>query len=256
MNDVIIIAILVICSGTAGAQIPASAPDNDKSQPAKQPPAANTTTSPKKVRVDRQGFEQDQTKSKDKNSPQIGAGTRGLEPTATLYAPSLGLAYTLRPVFYWDPPYGAQKVTFRLMDSEGNEIYAAEVRSHNSLIYPQDAPPLRIGATYRWTIQPQGVQLSEPPEPARLLVLSGPEREEVKQELQKFSGSTMQQRIQQAQVFVDHRLWYDAVATYSQLISDYPNQPNLYQYRGNVYGDLPQTRDLAEQDFAQVEERQ
>jgi len=250
MKTWVVVATFVICSCAAGAQQPAGAGAQDKNQAA-NPPAAKTP--PKKVHADLSGFELDPKKSGASNSLQIGAGSRGASAPPVLYAPSMGKAYTLQPTFNWGPLPGAQKFTFRLYDSNDDEVYEADVAGLD-FAYPKDAPELKAGTTYSWTVQPQGAQLTEPPQPARIMLVGGSERQATQKALQNSAGDTMQAGLQRARVFVDHRLWYDAIGTYSDLIAVHPGQADLYRGRAEVYAQLPETKSLADLDSAKAEQ--
>jgi hypothetical protein len=55
-----------------------------------------------------------------------------------------------------------------------------------------------------------------------------------------------------AQIFVDHRLWYDAIAAYSQIISENRNYAGAYRERAQIYAQLPETEALANQDMEEA----
>jgi hypothetical protein len=245
----LIVAILVVGSCAAPAQQPAGSTSPDKNPAGKTVP---DKAQPRRVVADLSGFELDPKKSKSQGL-QIGAGSRGASVPPPLYAPSLGKAYGLQPIFYWGNSPGAQKFTFRLYDSDEDEIYEQEVAgSLRSFTYPQDAPPLKAGATYSWTVQAIAAQLVEPPEPVRITMVSGAERKSIEQALESSQGDALPDRLKRAQVLVDHRLWYDAIAEYSQLISKNRNNPELYQQRAQIYAQLPETQELANQDLEQA----
>ena len=251
MKTGVLIATVMICWPALAAQQPTDIPVQDKNRQSNPPPAATAKTQSKKTNADLPVFELDPSKRKARRNVDMGSLSRGgEESTVVLYAPNLGLTYTLRPVFSWKPLSGAQRVKFQLFDSNLNELYETEVTGHNSFTYPQDAPELEVGATYSWTIHPRGSQAADP---VRIMVLSGADRHQLQQALQNSPGGTIQGRIQQAQILVDHRLWYDAVAAYSDLITSYRKQPDLYERRAEIYASLPETQDLAKQDRAQAE---
>jgi len=252
-----IIAILIVGSWAAFAQQPSSSTPPSGKQPSN---SANKTapdkTPPKRVVADLSGFELDPKKTKSQGL-QLGAGSRGASTPPALYAPSLGKAYSLRPVLSWGNSPGAQKFTFRLYDSNDDEVYEQDVAGNlRTFTYPQDAPPLKAGATYSWTVQAVAAQLVEPPEPVRIMLVAGAERKSIEQSLEKTKGDTLPDRLKRAQILVDHRLWYDAVAEYSQLISENRENLDLYQQRARIYAQLPQTQTLADQDLEQAGRQQ
>ena len=249
----LIVAILVVGSCAALAQQPAGSTSPDKN-PSPNPAgkAVPDKAQPKRVVADLSGFELDPKKSKSQ-SLQIGAGSRGSSVPPPLYAPSLGKAYGLRPIFSWGNSPGAQKFTFRLYDSDDDEIYEQDIAGNlRSFAYPQDAPALKAGATYSWTVQALATRLVEPPVPVRIMLVSGAERESIEQELESSKGDALADCLKRVQILVDHRLWYDAVGEYSQLISKNHDNPELYKQRAQIYAQLPETQELANQDLEQA----
>lgn len=244
-------ALVAICSYATAAQQASSASGQGTTGGSSAPGAASTKVSPRKGQADLSGFELDPSKRKATRGVTTGSLSRGgSDSPAVLYAPAMGSAYSLRPIFYWAPMSGSSKVDFRLYDSDMNELYEIDVTNCDHLTYPQNAPELRPGASYSWTIHPHGLNAATP---ARIVVLSGSEREQVQRALRSISGDLMQQRVQQARIFVDHLLWYDSVEAYSELISAYSNQPAFLEERAEVYAVLSSTQDLAKRDRTEAQ---
>ena len=242
MKKSLCIAILLAGSSLSlpGATGPAEAKGN--AQASTQSSQGSGT---KRVHADPKGF--DLKPSSGGQGTQLGAGSRGGEASNTvLYAPNLGLAYASNPTFQWNAPAGS--LTFRLYDPEDNEVYETDVTGKSSFVYPQDAPPLKAGETYRWTVEGKSLGMTEPVS-AHFKVVAGAERQQLDAALKKIGA---QQKMQRAQLFADNRIWYDAVAEYSQLIADNPNDAKLYAARAEIYESLPQTHDLAVQDMAKA----
>jgi hypothetical protein len=255
---IVMSTILGTGSRASWAQQPTSpaAPENNQSSssPAKTVPEK---TRPKRIVPDLSGFELDPKKSKSQNELQLGAGSRGASVSPALYAPRLGKAYSLRPTFFWGDLPGAQKLTFRLYDSDDEEVYEQEVAgSLGSFTYPDDAPPLKAGATYSWTVQAIAMQMATPPEPVQIMLVSGTERKSIEQALESIKGDALADRLKRVEVLIDHRLWYDSIAECTQLISKNRDNPELYRGRGQIYAQLPETRELANQDLDQADRLQ
>ncbi len=217
--------------------------------------AGKTAQAPtKRVVADLSGFDLDPKKSKSQNGLQLGAGSRGAAVPPALYAPNLGKAYGPRPVFSWGNSPGAQKYTFRLYDSSDDEVYEQDVAGNlHSFAYPEDAPALKVGATYSWTVQAMATQLVEAPEPVRILLVSGADRKSIDQALASVKGDALPDRLKRVEVLIDHRLWYDSIAECTQLIAKNPNNADLYKGRAQIYAQLPQTQELARQDLEQAD---
>jgi len=248
MNRFLLVAVLVIGGAWTLSQPSTVAHANGQaSSPAGAGPAE---TRPKKVRTNTQGFDLD-PKGGSQGGVSMGAGSRGGEPsTIVLYAPNLGLTYTLRPLFEWAGQSG--NMTFRLYGPDDNEVYEADVTGRGSFLYPQAAPPLKPGDTYRWTIQTRALGLTGPPPSAKFKVISGAQRQQLDQALKQVSGDDKAQQLRRAELFADRQIWYDAVTAYSRLIADYPGDAKLYQDRAKVYEALPQTKELAAHDMAKA----
>ena len=88
------------------------------------------------------------------------------------------------------------------------------------------------------------------------MLVSGAERKSIEQALESCKGDALSDRLKRAQVLVDHRLWYDAIAEYSQLISKNRDNPELYKQRAQIYAQLPETHELANQDMDQADRLQ
>jgi len=246
-TEIVIVILLISACATVAQQSNSSGQGkNATSNPAG---AATAKVQAKKTQADLSGFELDPNKRKSTRAVAAGSLSRGDESEVVLYSPSIGLAYSVRPVFYWAHVSGTAKVKFRLYDSEMNELYETDVTGQDTLTYPADAPELKTGATYSWTIHPRGEQAATP---ARIVVMAGSDRRQVQQELESSAGNRMQQRIQQARVFVEHLAWYDAIAAYTELISAYPNQLDWLDERAEIYAALASTQELAKRDRAQA----
>ncbi|MGB0033902.1 MAG: DUF928 domain-containing protein [Candidatus Acidiferrales bacterium] len=253
MKNILVIAILVAALSAAAS--PQNPPAGQKGSGSQANPATNPNsgkTPPKRVRADLSGFELAPKKSSSDSAVQIGGGTRGGLPGPFLYAPHKGKTFSTTPVFYWGQHTAATDFKFTLYDSDDNVVYEASVHG-KSLAYPADAAHLKPGSSYSWTIQLSGVAMAEPAEAVDFTVLSTPEHQKIQVALNAIAGNSEQNEIRRAKVFVDARLWYDAVAVYSALIAKYPNNALLYKARGEIYDQLPITRELADQDFARAE---
>ena len=240
MKKSFFVAMLVAVCNLCLVAVAVAADGAGKAQASGQASASSGT---KRVRANAKGFDLD---PKAQSGAQLGAGSRGGEASKTvLYAPNLGLAYSLHPTFQWQGQPG--NLTFRLYDSDDNEVYETDVTGKNSLVYPEDAPALKPGDTYRWTVEGKAAGMTEPVS-VRLKVVAGPERQQLDAELKK-NASNARQR---AQLFADNQIWYDAVADYSQLIAENPSDAKLREARADIYESVPQTKPLAAEDKAKA----
>ncbi len=198
---------------------------------------------PVRVRAKLDGFDIGPGAGRSPN--QVGGASRGLGDVV-LYAPGVGKSYSAMPTFYWrqDDPTARYRFRIAALSSPGDALYFAEVMG-SSLSYPASAPPLQPGTSYRWTVEPV-IDMLGSPASATVVIVGGPEREAVKAALVKV-GSKAEPRAC-ARVFVDRRLWYDAVEAYSELIAAHPADADLRSRRAEIYGQLSQTQALAAAD--------
>jgi hypothetical protein len=196
---------------------------------------------PARVRAKLDGF--DLSPQSGKSANQIGGASRDLG-SPRLYAPHAGRAFTVMPVFYWGTAEAGQKVTFRLTALNGQTLYEVTT-TENHVAYPHDATSLTVGSTYRWTVLPENDMLGGPPSPALITIVSGDERAAIETELGKNAADANA-------IFVNHRIWYDAVAGYTAILDRQPDNQDALRGRAAVYDQLPSTQDLAEADWSKI----
>ncbi|MGH9603155.1 MAG: DUF928 domain-containing protein [Terriglobales bacterium] len=184
----------------------------------------------------------------------VAGGTRG-EPSPVPLAPRLGRLYGTNPTLAWSFEDGTHRHFLVIVwDDTQNEIWRADVTGFRYR-YPREAAPLEPGKTYFWTVElPAGVLGGLPSAPAGLLMLSREQRAELETRLHETKNpDAFREGLGRAQAFTDARLWYDALATYDDLIERVPGNAQLHEARGAVYAQLEATRALAEQDWARAD---
>jgi hypothetical protein len=192
---------------------------------------------------------------KAREKPMVVGATRGA-PRPTALAPRLGKVHGLNPTFEWSHEGKAQKFVFVLRDDAQEEVFRVDVTG-TRYRYPDDAPVLRPEKTYFWTVEPVSVALATRSAPCGLLVVSANQRAEIEHSLAQISShDDYMAALSRARLFTEHRLWYDAVAAYTDLIARYPDRPELYLERGTIYAQLDATQALADADFARADELQ
>jgi len=205
-------------------------------------PATQTAPAkPTRVRAKLDGF--DLSPQSGKSANQIGGASRDLG-SPRLYAPHAGKAFSVLPVFYWGTAEAGQKVTFRLTSLNGQTMYEVTT-TDNHLAYPHDAMSLTVGSTYRWTVIPENDMMGGPPAPALITIVSGDDRSAIETELGKNPDAANS-------IFVNHRIWYDAVAGYTSVLEAQPGNQDALKALAAIYDQLPVTQDLADADWSQV----
>jgi hypothetical protein len=181
--------------------------------------------------------------------PDPGGGSRGIGGTTTLLAPRIGRTFTAHPTFRWSHSAQAQNFIFQLYDDSGTSLYKARVDGREYR-YPETAPELRPGTMYRWNVRPEVGLLGGSSETFRFVRVTETEIKEIADGLQQIGVDSKEHQEQRAQILADHRLWFDAVDAYTDLITKNPEDPELHEKRGQIYDQLPGTRSLGEEDFA------
>jgi hypothetical protein len=201
-----------------------------------------------RVRAKLDGFDIAPTSGKAPN--QIGGASRDLG-VLTLYAPKLGKAYSLTPTFYWSGD-DRSEYTFKLaaLSTQQTALYVKKVTG-GKFTYPADAPALKPSETYIWSVQPEN-DLMDGIASASVLIVGGTNRTNVENALSSVKEPAGEPSAEAAKVYVDNRLWFDAIAEYSNLIERHPEATKYYRDRAAIYDQLTQTRDLADADEARV----
>jgi hypothetical protein len=239
--------VAIAVGGSASAQQPPQAGGQSNSLPATDP----HKTRPKRVHADLSGFEL----SPKPPAIQVGGGTRGGLPGPVLYAPGRGKSYTTTPSFHWNLSDARNDFKLTVYDSDDKVVYETTVHG-TSFTYLASAPALKLGSTYSWTVQLVGTIMAAPAQPVEFVLLTSDERQVIDQGLKSIVGDSLDEQIKRAEIFVNGRLWYDTIEAYTTLIARYPDEADLYNTRGEIYDQIPATRELAEKDFARADYEQ
>jgi hypothetical protein len=188
-------------------------------------------------------------RSSDSATQVAGAG-RSFGTDTILLAPHKGRAYALNPLFQWSNPNSKIKsYRFRLLASDRESvIYESEITG-TSWKYPADAPPLKPGSSYLWTVQPSMKALGDAADPAELVVEGGVARAKLADRL----SGLPEWSLQRGEFFVENRIWYDAIEVYTHLIAENPSDSHFLTARAELYDQLPQTSEAAENDRQRAE---
>lgn len=215
--------------------------------------AQTSTPAPQKVvrvRAKLDGFNIAPTSGKAPN--QIGGASRDLG-ALTLYAPQLGKSYTLTPTFYWSAADDKTEYTFKLsaLSTQESVLYVKKVLG-GKFTYPADAPPLKPSETYIWSVQPENDLMGGLAQ-ASVLIVGGTNRSAVESALANAKVTPGEPSAAAAKIYVDNRLWFDAIAEYTALIEKHPEMTQYYKDRAAVYDQLPETQELADEDVAKAQ---
>lgn len=239
-----------------GAALALPLQKQESQKPAGPPPQSEEAKKRKRLVVDLSGFELLDSSKARKERTMVGA-TRGLAQAPTALAPQLGKFYGAGALFAWSTKGKAKSFVLVFTDETGAEVFRAEV-SGVDYRYPPDAAHLQPGKTYFWMVQINPPLFgANPSVPAGLVVVPDKEHAQIKKALEELPNTdTYRAALGRAKVFTEHRLWYDALGAYSDVIARYPDRAELYEQRGMIYAQLEVTKELAEEDFARAEELQ
>jgi hypothetical protein len=255
MKLILILFMIVWVVGQQSSQPPATQstpPTPGSKQNPAQPSSAKAPV--KRVHLKLDGFELSKNPITTSGT-QIGGASRGAGSEVTTYAPQIGTAYTTTPSFAWSGETNSKTFVFHVYNEDGDSLYETKITG-NSLRYPSTAPALEPGRAYSWMVQPEIGSMAGGGATVQFIILSRPERDALASALAAAGSDSFNSALERAKIFTEKRLWYDAIAAYSELIEQHPRMADLYEQRGEIYDQIPATQKLAEEDFRKADELQ
>jgi hypothetical protein len=226
-------------------------PTSDSSAPAAQQSPQKSDTAPKpkrKLDADLSGFDVSDDKSGKKVSSMLGGSRSAAIPSATLLAPHRAKLYGSAADFSWTFGGHADGYVLVVTDEDETQILRQQVKDSR---YRLDTLPknLQPGETYYWRVQVLPNTLAS--EPLEFVTVSAQERQVIDHALAAIpAADPYEAGLARARLFTDHRLWFDALGAYSDLIAKYPSRPEPYEDRGTIYSQVLATKSLGESDLA------
>ena len=227
---------------------PPKPPESTEKDAAKTPPK-------KRLVADLSGFEMSDPNRTRKQRAMLGATRGGPSRLPLLLAPDLAKFYGSSPLLAWLYPGRTEGFEIVLRDDDDNEILRQQVSTAEFRL--KDAR-LQPGKTYYWSVRsfPPLVE-SRFSQAAGFVVVLDSERQQIEKELAAIApADSYPAGTARARVLVNHRLWYDAIGAYSDLIKQFPDRAELYEERGTVYAQIEVTKAQADADFAHADELQ
>ena len=256
------LGLLFLTSGLLAANL-AIGQGQPPSPPPPPKPAQSTAkdapkTPPRKRLVaDLSGFEMSDPNQTRKQRAMLGA-TRGGAPRPPIpLAPDLAKFYGSTPLFAWQYPRRTEGFEIVFRDDDDNDILSQQVSTAEFRL--KDASPrFQPGKTYYWSVRPfPSLVESRFSQAAGFVVVPDSERQQIEKELAAIAqADAYQVGTARARVLVNHRLWYDAIGAYSDLIRQFPDRAELYEERGTIYAQIEVTKAQADADFARADELQ
>jgi hypothetical protein len=220
-----------------------------------QPPASKSGSStagkpkPKLTDADLSGFDLSDDKSK-KVTTNSGGTRGGVEiPSATLLAPKTAKLYGSSALFQWAPLGPTDGYIFTIVDDDETQVVRQQSKDPNYKL--SSLGKLKPGEVYHWKVQ--ALPRTVPGEPLDIKVVSVVERQKIDKELAAIpGGDPYETGLARARVFVQHKLWFDAIGAYTDLIEKFPDRAQPYEDRGALYSKIDATHKRGEADLAKA----
>jgi uncharacterized protein DUF928 len=249
--------ILLLAAGLAIGQAQPPSPPPPPKTPRSSAKDASKTPAKKRLVADLSGFELSDPNQTRKQRALLGATRGGTSRPPILLAPDLGKLYGAAPLFAWLNPGRTQGFEIVFRDDDDNimlsqHLGVAEFRlmDASSRFQPRK--------TYYWSVRAVPTLMEAGfSQPAGFVVVADSERQQIEKELAAISpGDAYAAGTARARVLVNHRLWYDAIGAYSDLIRQFPDRAELYEERGTIYAQIEATKTQADADFAHADKLQ
>jgi hypothetical protein len=241
---------LLLVLGASAGRPQQSAPGQVGAKPGNSGSNDSTAKPPKKhLNADLSGFDLSDDKSK-KVSTMFGGSRGAAFPSATLYAPQLAKFYGGAALFQWASEGKNDGYVLLITDEDETQIVKQPVKESRYRL-PSEQNKLQPGETYYWRVQV--LPSATAGDSLGIKVVSKTERLAIDKALAAAHGADAYQTgLARARVFTDHRLWFDAVGAYTELIEKYPDRAEAYDQRGKIYAQVEATSKLADADAARA----
>jgi len=219
--------------------------------PAKAPAKTNQAPATAKRKLsdaDLSGFDLSDDKAQ-KVSTTVG-GTRGVDiPSATLLAPKIAKLYGASALFQWAPIGPTDGYIFTIVDDDETQLVRQQSKDPSFEL--SGLGKLKPGETYTWRVQ--ALPRTVPGEGLKIMVVSAAERQKIEKGLAAIPASDPYETgLARARVFVEHKLWFDAIGAYTDLIEKFPERAQPYEDRGAIYAKIDVTHKRGEADLAKA----
>jgi len=218
------------------------------SGPQQQQPKSEAAASKpkKKLDADLSGFDVSDGKSDKKVATMLGGSRASAVPSATLLAPKRAKFYGASPLFSWTFTGHNEGYVLIITDEDEAQLEKRQTKDAHLLLDASKAK-FQPGETYYWRVQVLPNTLAS--DPLEFVVVTAAEKAAIDKEIAAIpAGGAYDSALARARVFVDHRLWFDALGAYDELIAKNPNRAELYEDRATIYAQLAVTKPQSEAD--------
>jgi Domain of Unknown Function (DUF928) len=218
---------------------------------AQQPPRKSETTPAakpkKKLDADLSGFDVSDGKSDKKVATMLGGSRATAVPSATLLAPKRAKFYGASPLFSWTFTGHNEGYILIITDEDEAQLEKHQTKEPRFVLDGAQAK-FQPGETYYWRVQVLPNPLAS--DPLEFVTVSAAEKAAIDKEIAAIpQDASYDCALARARIFVDHRLWFDALGAYDDLIGKNPNRAELYEDRATIYAQLPITKPQSDADL-------
>ena len=235
---------LLVNSSSRAQQQPKPDPKSAIPDPAAKPKR-------KVLDADLSGFDISDPKSEKKVTTMLGGSRTAAIPSAILLAPKRAKFYGATATFDWSFSGHNEGYILIITDEDETQLVHQQLKETHYRL-DSSATKFQPGQTYYWRVQVLPNPLAS--EPSEFEVVSAEERQAIDKAATTIpAADPYQSALVRAKIFTDHRLWFDALGAYDDLIAKYPDRAELYDQRGAIYAQIPATKPLSEADFARAD---
>jgi len=242
---------LFVCALTLLGNSSSRAQQQPKPDPKSATPDATAKPKRKVLDADLSGFDISDPKSEKKVTTMLGGSRTAAIPSAILLAPHRAKFLGQSATFDWSFRGHNEGYVFIITDEDETQLVHQQLKETH---YRLDSPATNFqpGQTYYWRVQVLPNPLAS--EPLEFEVVSAEESQTITKAVAAIpTTDPYRSALAKAQIFTDHRLWFDALGAYDDLIAKFPDHSELYDQRGAIYAQIPATKSLSESDFARAD---
>jgi Domain of Unknown Function (DUF928) len=231
----------LLLNSPSHAQQPPPKPD-----PKSTAPDAAAKPKRKVLDADLSGFDISDNKSDKKVTTMLGGSRSAAIPSAVLLAPKRAKFYGQSATFEWSFTGHNEGYILIITDEEETQLVHQQLREPHFRLDPFTAK-FQPGQTYYWRVQVLPNSLAS--EPLEFEVIPAQEQQAIAKAIAAIpTADSYQSALARARIFLDHRLWFDALGAYADLIVKYPDHRELYEERSAIYAQIPATKSQSEAD--------
>jgi hypothetical protein len=241
---------LFVCALTLLVNSSSRAQQQPKPDPKSATPDPTAKPKRKSLDADLSGFDISDPKSDKKVTTMLGGSRTAAIPSAILLAPRRAKFLGQSATFDWSFSGHNEGYFLIITDEDETQLLHQQLKETHYRLDPA-AAKFQPGQIYYWRVQVLPNALAS--EPLEFEVISAEEQQAIAKAIAAVpTTDPYQSALAKVQILTDHRLWFDALGGYDDLIAKFPDHSALYDQRGAIYAQIPITKSLAEADFARA----